>query len=834
MNQTIKILPSPSVPSETIDNKTEKFRDLIQRKTQLSFLTGSCDVNDNVNFFSEDIRKSNSFISCVLECYNKHISLKISPDVIYIAILIQFCTYVNTRSNKSTNQKFFKGDINKKFEFHYVSGDETDIKTFDFEKMFHSFSTKVQSNLINPKLVDIFDCNFSTSTKKDKMVAKFLLAATLKDYYSYYGYPCCGIPQIEIVGNKQDWQLILENCKQLEQYDYDDGELILWLKLIYPIIEQFVNVYDDKDPSTNDFWSQIVRHITGGSGVDHIDGWLTAFTYFRLGCHQNYTLKLGDHIPFSLIHNGEKINYPFIHYNLIANGNVSFNVDMIGWNTIPIKAEINVGQFFYSIDNEQLKPENDWFVVADTFKNATQKFFPDSNWCNNLQCELNQNKDHTYFKTIDQVLKLLEPIYQPGHWEQPKFIEGPIADFLHFFVASVDQCYVEAEKCVKCYQKGSFLVEVFEGVKCVDSFSIERAPLESCIEDCVGAPYIIPVLRQWLKNNYEFTGFPMFKNADNGRTSLGHIIYNSMNRPMDGTMLMLRLEIPLSKMKKTHPEKHYDHSAIDQFNKFICVCSLKSILLPSYKPKVTLQFLIKSINRCEEYPIMTPEEFKSNKCWYCLPNHAFQMSVLLDNKMIDKLVIISEKSLDTHYPFQPYQYIYQWLLNNIIFDSATLNQFNLMPVKLSSPSNYFFTFYLDDAKRVIISNSKNHHNLPFWQITDESAKAFRRALCHCDETNVLNLDLLIDDHPIFKDKCSLEWKITTKSFDHEEHHIQLPHKKIGSLTIEKNLDPLIVLSSTFNFDSTQLNLTNVDQMFKTHHFDIPLKICKENFKFEFN
>lgn len=831
MKQPIIIFPTPSVDCETIETKTARFGDLVQRTTHLSFITGSHEFDDHVNFFNNNIRRSNSFISCVLECYNKHIALKLTPDIIYIAILIQFCTYVNTLSKKSTHQKFFETDEAPNFHFFYNSGDENDIETFDFEKMFNAFSITVQSTLKNPKLVDIFDCNFSTSTKKDKVVAKFLLAATLKDYYSYYGYPCCGIPQIEILGDQQDWELILENCKQLEQYDYGDGELINWLKLIYPIIQQFVNVHNDKDPSKNDFWSKMVRHITGGSGYDHIDGWLTAFTYFRLGCHKNYTVQLGDYTSFSLIHNDEKIVYPFVHYNLIANGNVSFNVNMSGWEKKVIKAEINAGQFFYSIratenNHQQLVPENDWIVVSDIFENATQKMFPDSNWNKDIKCEINQDPDKTYFKNTEQVLHSLEPIYQHGHWEKFKFIDGPIDDFLHFFVSSIDTCWTSNFKtCVKCYQKGSFFVEVFQGAKYVDSFGIERPPLECCIKDCVAQPYVIPILRQWLENNYTFDRFPVFQFSKSG-TSLGHIIYGSLNRPIDGTMIMCRLEIPLSKMKKLHLQNHFDHAIIDQFNKCECKCSQDSTTLSrsfALTPN-TLEFSLLNIDDCKHLNLMSEEDHKKNKCWSCLASYAFEMTVSLGNDVIDKFVIISEK------PSQNYQYIYQWLLNNVDFDMINLTKFNFLPSKQSKT----FQFYLDNANRVKQQNPHKWHSLPIWNITTQSFADFRRALCNCDKTNVLNLDCFITDHPIFKDKCTLEWKITTKSFDHEGYHIQLPYKKIGSLTIPKDLDPLTALSSTFNFDPTQLTITNADQMLIHCRFDIPLKICEESFKFEFN
>lgn len=831
MTQTINIFPTPPVKPEKHEKTPVKFGDIIQKETHLTFISGSHDFEQNVMCFNKNPRQSNSFISCVLECYNKHIPLKITPDVIYIAILVQFCTYINTRAKKSAFQKFFKGDVNKMFEFNYSSGNDQDIKTFDFENMFDDFSNHVKSTLKNPELIDIFDCNFSTSTKKDKIVSRLLLAATLKDYYSYYGYPSCGIPHIEILGTQEDWKLMLENCKHLEQYDYDD-ELSKWLNLLYPILHQFIDVYQDKDPSSNEFWSKMVRRITGGSGYNHIDGWLTAFTFFRLGCVENYDFKLGEYKSFSLIHNDQKIIYPFVHYNSISNGNVSFDVNLCGWSSKKVKAEVNVGQFFYSYENGQLKTENDWFVVADIFENATLRFSPNNKWCKNLLCALNPNKKETYFRGSDQVLHLLEPVYQDGHWEKSKFIDGHIDDFLHFFVSSIDECYTDEFKtCFKCYQKGSFEVEIFQGVRYVDKFMINRKPLDSVIDDCVGAPYIIPMLRQWLENNYEFSGFPMFKNADNGRISLGHIIYRTMDRQIDGTLMMLRLEIPLSKMKKTQPDNVYNHSLIDQFNKLDCVCN--QVTKPLYQANAILDFEISKINKCDHYPIMTKEEFKGNKCWYCLSPYAFQMEILLNQLPLDKFVIISEKPLETLYPFQKYQFIYQWLLNNVNFDSTTITKFNLMPVGMSSSyeNPQTFRFHLDSTVRIKTLNPNRRHNLPIWNITEQSGKDFTKALCYCDDKNLMNLECRINDHPITANKSSLMWKITTKPFVYEGYHIQRPNVKAGSLMIDKDESPERSLSMTFNFDPNCLQLTNVDQQFKNFQFEIPLKVCKDSFDF---
>lgn len=96
----------------------------------------------------------------------------------------------------------------------------------------------------------------------------------------YFIYTCfleCGIPEVTLLGTKEDYESILTRLDKIEEMGV---EAQAFVALLRPIIRQFIATFDavkaGKGPDL-DFWGKICHVKNFGSGPDYIGGWLAAF-----------------------------------------------------------------------------------------------------------------------------------------------------------------------------------------------------------------------------------------------------------------------------------------------------------------------------------------------------------------------------------------------------------------------------------------------------------------------------------------------------------------------------------------------------------------------------
>ena len=119
-----------------------------------------------------------------------------------------------------------------------------------------------------------FDIDFSTSTEIDKFVTKTMVMSISSEYYTYTVMTLCGIPQIFIKGNRQDWQKLKNSFDNLATI----LDMSWWAEQIGPILNEFIQTFDKK--FNMEFWRGIYKYIPPGHGsgsVPHINGWITKF-----------------------------------------------------------------------------------------------------------------------------------------------------------------------------------------------------------------------------------------------------------------------------------------------------------------------------------------------------------------------------------------------------------------------------------------------------------------------------------------------------------------------------------------------------------------------------
>ncbi|PPQ68079.1 hypothetical protein CVT24_002943 [Panaeolus cyanescens] len=213
------------------------------------------------------IHPRNGFVDTLLYAYNDHHNLVISPDNVWIAILTQFNFYVNAHAEELRSQ--FVEHEGKK---HLVIEDVGTRYTVDFGKLATRMTTAIQENVVDPELQQWILPNFSTTTSNDTVVCAVTMMATMKAYFTYEFQLRCGIPSVTLLGEKEDWERILEKIEKLKTFG---AEPTLWASLLRPIITCFLDAFHGN--YNIQFWSRICHIDSFGSGPSYLSGWINAF-----------------------------------------------------------------------------------------------------------------------------------------------------------------------------------------------------------------------------------------------------------------------------------------------------------------------------------------------------------------------------------------------------------------------------------------------------------------------------------------------------------------------------------------------------------------------------
>ena len=219
------------------------------------------------------IPQSNGFVHTVIEAYNQHRALIVRPDDVWLAILTQFCFFVN--GNAEALRHVFVAHEGKK-ELEVVDGGSR--YTMDPASMARRMTHLMQQNIIDESLREWIMPSFTTTTAIDSATSAIVMMGTMKAYFSFKFGLKCGIPKVTLKGEKKDWEDILHRLERLKQYGV---QTIAWYHLLRPVISRFVSAFDDPTSSKNlDFWNKVAHFSGGGSGPTWLSGWITAFCVF--------------------------------------------------------------------------------------------------------------------------------------------------------------------------------------------------------------------------------------------------------------------------------------------------------------------------------------------------------------------------------------------------------------------------------------------------------------------------------------------------------------------------------------------------------------------------
>lgn len=201
-----------------------------------------------------------NFINAILQAYNNHANLRITPD----DILQCLTTVVSACVDKYSDR------LRHVFVNH--SGKETlKIQTdyLDFEDIVEKMNEEIDKHVkVNLNL----ESSFSTSTAITKTVSNLMKMSTFKSYFDYEIECLCGIAKVDLTGTLDDWMMLRQKAVNCITVFNRERLLVDWGKHFITVLDKLIETY--KGNVDGRFWSLIIRDIPYGSGGQFkIGGW---------------------------------------------------------------------------------------------------------------------------------------------------------------------------------------------------------------------------------------------------------------------------------------------------------------------------------------------------------------------------------------------------------------------------------------------------------------------------------------------------------------------------------------------------------------------------------
>ena len=134
------------------------------------------------------------------------------------------------------------------------------------EILLSKIGVMIQDNVVDPELRQWILPEFTTAKEQDLVGANIVMMASMQSYFRYICAVCCGLPSVTLLGEKKNYELILQRLDKLDSYG---DESTHFAKLLRPVLKRFILSFDEPDSQeVKAFWNRIFTSIESGSGGD--------------------------------------------------------------------------------------------------------------------------------------------------------------------------------------------------------------------------------------------------------------------------------------------------------------------------------------------------------------------------------------------------------------------------------------------------------------------------------------------------------------------------------------------------------------------------------------
>ena len=251
------------------------------------------------NFLHDDLKPENDsqkllqnkikgFVDMAIECYNKHRPLYIDPKVIWVTIVHQVYLLITYNSEKLRHKYVnFQG----KKDIELIRGD------IDLDAIALEFANKIDDIIIDKDFKKWICTKFSTSDNGDEVVLSIMMMGIFKNYFNYM-VTLCGIPEINILGTLQDWELLKQNLSNILDFEcLEEYKIKKWHDDLNNLIDNFISA--KQNTIDKDYWKNFVvgYHPFGSGALPYIKGHCIILNKFIVRCG-NLVENCSDRLKF--------------------------------------------------------------------------------------------------------------------------------------------------------------------------------------------------------------------------------------------------------------------------------------------------------------------------------------------------------------------------------------------------------------------------------------------------------------------------------------------------------------------------------------------------------
>lgn len=214
-----------------------------------------------------------AFYRCLVDAYANHLSITLSPDMIWLVISQGFARYVNAHAEELRSHLV---EHTGKMDLAINADEDLLSENVDWPKLIDGFSSQI-SKYTKKDIAQTITSDFTTTGPVERMASQITLMESVKSYFEYIVYRAsCGIPTVTLKGTAGDWQRVLDKTRNLKQYG-----LAQWVDELEPLLEQFIQAASGHPNQS--FWKgmvkkQIVDQLKGGACSPELptvlDGWM--------------------------------------------------------------------------------------------------------------------------------------------------------------------------------------------------------------------------------------------------------------------------------------------------------------------------------------------------------------------------------------------------------------------------------------------------------------------------------------------------------------------------------------------------------------------------------
>lgn len=206
------------------------------------------------------------------QAFASHTALSLRPDTLWYMIVHEVAEHV--RQNSEQYASLFTDTPEAKQTIEVRDDSLSYDAPSDWGRTITLFRAPLKEKLTD-YTADLFLPRFSTSTIEDETTLLVALMDVASPYYEYVVSTRCGIPQIKLEGEPQDWKDLFFRTEMLARDFPDLGD---YFNDLLSVLRTIAETAAGAAPNES-FWRSIYKY-ENESGGPYVTGWITAFFAF--------------------------------------------------------------------------------------------------------------------------------------------------------------------------------------------------------------------------------------------------------------------------------------------------------------------------------------------------------------------------------------------------------------------------------------------------------------------------------------------------------------------------------------------------------------------------